>query len=139
MGLGRFLAFDGAGSLLFNAAFLIAGYVLKDQISAFLELLSAFGAQPPERDPGFDRALDRLEVPINGSASSIVCASPESTSIRSATARGRVTADRLRLAGSPRLAAQAQRVPGARVILIDELDARHAEIPRDREIILYCA
>ena len=30
-------------------------------------------------------------------------------------------------------------MPGARVIRIDELDARHAEIPRDREIVLYCA
>jgi len=30
------------------------------------------------------------------------------------------------------------RIPGARVIDVDELGDRQAEIPRDREIILYC-
>jgi rhodanese-related sulfurtransferase len=29
-------------------------------------------------------------------------------------------------------------VPGAIHLLPDELDARHGEIPRDREVVLYC-
>jgi rhodanese-related sulfurtransferase len=29
-------------------------------------------------------------------------------------------------------------IPGALHLSIDELDARHREIPREREIILYC-
>jgi rhodanese-related sulfurtransferase len=29
-------------------------------------------------------------------------------------------------------------IPGARVLGLDELDDRHTEIPRDRDIILYC-
>ena len=29
-------------------------------------------------------------------------------------------------------------IPGALHLSIDELDARHLEIPREREIILYC-
>ncbi len=30
------------------------------------------------------------------------------------------------------------RIPGAQILGLDELDTRHEEIPRDREIILYC-
>ena len=29
-------------------------------------------------------------------------------------------------------------IPGALHMTIDELDARHHEIPREREIVLYC-
>ncbi len=29
-------------------------------------------------------------------------------------------------------------IPGARLISLDEIDARHGEIPRDRDVIVYC-
>jgi membrane protein DedA with SNARE-associated domain/rhodanese-related sulfurtransferase len=30
-------------------------------------------------------------------------------------------------------------IPGARLITLEEIDARHAEIPRDRDVIVYCS
>ncbi len=139
MGLGRFLAFDAVGALLFNAAFLIAGYALKDQIQAFLDFLSAIGAQ-------------LLTVILASIAVWIAWKFYQRQRFLHLLRVARIDVDTLgdMLAGeSPpivydlrdrfSLAAQAQRVPGARVIRIDELDERHAEIPRDREIILYCA
>ena len=30
------------------------------------------------------------------------------------------------------------RIPGARVMTLEEIEARHEEIPRDRDIVLYC-
>ena len=36
------------------------------------------------------------------------------------------------------LESDGRRVPGARVIGLEDLERRHTEIPRDREIVLYC-
>ncbi len=32
-----------------------------------------------------------------------------------------------------------RRIPGAKVVRLEDLEARHEEIPRDREIVLYCS
>jgi rhodanese-related sulfurtransferase len=32
-----------------------------------------------------------------------------------------------------------RRIPSAEVMNLEDLDARHEEIPRDREIVLYCS
>lgn len=139
MGIGRFLAFDGAGSLFYNATFLLAGFLLQNQIARFLELLTAFGA----------RLLNVILVSI---VLWIAWKYFERQRFLHRLRIARIDVDTLAglMAGEPppliydlrdRLALEAQgkRLPGARVIRIDELDARHAEIPRDREIILYCA
>jgi rhodanese-related sulfurtransferase len=34
--------------------------------------------------------------------------------------------------------ADPRRIPGATVMTVDEVDSRVAELPREREIILYC-
>jgi membrane protein DedA with SNARE-associated domain len=139
MGIPRFLAFDAGGALIFNGTFLLAGYLLQEQIARFLELLSAFGT----------RLLTVILVSI---VLWIVWKYYQRQRFLHLLRIARIDVDTLggllesetppiiydlrdRLA----LEAQGQRVPGARVIRIDELDARHAEIPRDREIILYCA
>ena len=31
-----------------------------------------------------------------------------------------------------------QKIMGAQIVSLEEIDERHSEIPRDREIILYC-
>lgn len=30
-------------------------------------------------------------------------------------------------------------IPGARLIAFEDIDARHAEIPRERDVIVYCS
>ena len=139
MAYGRFLLFDAVGALLFNGAFLAAGYLLRDQIEGFLAILSAVGTRLISfigvsivlwiawkfwQRQRFLRLLriaridvDTLGALLEGEAPPMVYDLRDRLAIES----------------------RAQRLPGARVIRIDELDARHAEIPRDREIILYCA
>lgn len=139
MGIGRFLAFDAAGALLFNSAFLGAGFLLQDQIARFLTLLEAFGARLFSFILGSlvvwiawkvwqrQRFLKRLRfarIDVDALAAMLASDAPPLVF----DLRDRLT-----------LAARAERVPGARVIRIDELDRRHEEIPRDREIVLYCA
>lgn len=139
MGIGRFVAFDAAGALIFNGAFLLAGYLLRDQIEGFLALLAAFGTRLATvigisivvwiawkfyQRQRFLHLLRVARIDVDTLGSLLASDAPP------------IVYDlRDRLA----IEAQAQRVPGARVIRIDELDARHAEIPRDREIVLYCA
>lgn len=139
MAYGRFIAFDAAGALLFNGAFLLAGYLLRDQIEGFLAILSAFGARLISfiavsivlwiawkfwQRQRFLHLLRIARIDVDALGALLEGEAPPM-----------VYDLRDRLA----LESQAHRLPGAKVIRIDELDARHAEIPRDREIILYCA
>ncbi|MEZ4333727.1 MAG: VTT domain-containing protein [Myxococcota bacterium] len=139
VGLGRFLFFDGIGALLFNGTFLIAGALLHDQIERFLEVVAAFGLRLVtvvgvsvvawiafkfwERQR-FLRLLRTARIDVDTLAGLLESGMPPAIY----DLRDRLT-----------LAAQPMRVPGARVIRIDELEGRHGEIPRDREIVLYCA
>ena len=139
MAYGRFLLFDAIGALLFNGAFLAAGYLLRDQIEGFLAILSAVGARLISfigvsivlwiawkfwQRQRFLRLLRIARIDVDTLGALLEGERPPA-----------VYDLRDRLA----IESRAQRLPGARVIRIDELDARHAEIPRDREIILYCA
>jgi len=139
MGIGRFLAFDAVGALIFNLTFLAAGYGLRTQIEGFLALLSAFGTRLVTvilaslvvwigwkffQRRRFLRQLRiaRIDVGTLGS----MLASDEPPIVYDL--RDRLSLER-----------EGARVPGARVMRIDEVEARHAEIPRDRDIVLYCA
>lgn len=139
LGLGRFLLYDGIGALLFNGAFLVAGALLREQIQRFLEVVSAFG-------------MRLVTLILVSSVLWIAFKFFERRRFLSLLRTARIDVDtlgRLLESGTPplvfdlrdRLALDAQpaRLPGARVIRIDELEGRHAEIPRDREIVLYCA
>jgi len=135
----RFLAYDSAGALVYNGAFLLAGFGLQTQIEGFLALLRAFGTQ----------LLSFILVSL-----AVYVAWKAFQRQRFLRHRGveRVDADTLakRLAGDTppavydlrdrfALEADARRVPGARVIRTRDLVARAAEIPRDRDVVLYCA
>ncbi|MBK7951454.1 MAG: VTT domain-containing protein [Deltaproteobacteria bacterium] len=139
MGIARFLAFDAIGAFIFNLTFLAAGYVLKTQIEGFLALLSVFGTRLASvivvsiavwiawkylQRRRFLRLLRIARIDVDALDRLMAGDSPPAVY----DLRDRFT-----------LESQQGRVPGARVIRIDELEARHAEIPRDREIILYCA
>lgn len=139
LGLARFLVFDGIGALAFNAFFLLAGYLLENQIARFLDAVQAFGAQLFTfvlatiavwiawkffQRQRFLRLIRVARIDVEGLAAMLASERPPLVfDLR----------DRLSLE------AQAKRLPGARVIRLDELAARHAEIPRDRDIVLYCA
>ncbi|MBY0401544.1 VTT domain-containing protein [Myxococcota bacterium] len=139
MSLVRFLVFDSVGALLFNLTFLAAGYGLKAQIEAFLGILSVFGARLATvivvsivcwiawkffQRRRFLRLLHTARIDVGTLGEMLASETPP------------IVYD---LRDRFSLASQGGRVPGARLMRIDELESRHAEIPRDREIVLYCA
>jgi membrane protein DedA with SNARE-associated domain len=134
---GRFLFFDSLGSLIWIGTFTSIGYVFSDQ----LELVAAYTARTGTglilltigliagwigwKFIQRERFLRKLKV---------MRMTPEELQERLRAGEEVLLVD-LR----SRLKADIELVPGALRISSEELAARHAEIPRDREIILFCS
>jgi membrane protein DedA with SNARE-associated domain len=134
----RFLAWSVPAALIWSGSFLALGALLREQVDRFLELLATFGgwlglvlvgslalyvAWKAYRRQQFLHALRIARVTPEEVRGLIETGEPPLIlDLR----------DRLQLEGDGRT------IPGARVIRLDELEDRHHEIPRDREIILYC-
>jgi membrane protein DedA with SNARE-associated domain len=139
MSPARFLLLDGSGSLLWTATFMGVGFLLRTQLEEAAQALSRFGA--------------RLGVVMG-----IVVAAyaafqwrerrKKLDSLREARVTPEEVMDLMRageplvfldLRGKKDVEAHPLRLPNAIHFTIDELEARHEEIPRDREIVLYCS
>jgi len=138
MRLGRFLLYDGAGAFLWAAAFLGLGYVF----SAQLEKVAAYALQ-----------LGSWLVVLLGGALAgylgwkyverqrflrelrIARITPDELLARLDTGEPIVVVD---LRHRMEFEADGEKVRGALHFEPEELDARHPEIPRDREVVLYC-
>lgn len=138
MPLLPFLVFDGIGAVLYNVVVIGIGYVLHDQL---------------DRVVGWFRALGSAAVPLVVGAVVtfwIWRLVQKQRIIRSLRAR-RLTPEALRLrldSGEPfsivdlrttiAYEVTRQTLPGAIRMDPEELEARHGEIPRDCDIVLYC-
>ncbi len=134
----RFLAWDAAGSLLWSASYLLVGYVFSPELDrlghyarrlgAGLALLLAvalalyIGYKYRQRQ----RFLRDLRI---------ARISPEELLEKMKRGEEIVVVD---LRGSAEFEVEPSRVQGAIHMLPEELDARNQEIPRDRDVILYC-
>jgi len=133
---GHFLLFDGLGASLWSAAYLAAGYVFSEQLETigalalrmgsglFLLVLAIaalwIGWKYVQRRR-FLRALDIARI------------TPEEVRDRLSAGEDLFIIDlRSRLSEYPEL------IPGAVRFSPDELSAMQAELPRDRDIILFC-
>jgi membrane protein DedA with SNARE-associated domain len=138
MGVPRFLLWDAAGALVWAGACLAVGYAFSSQLERVAELASGLGSRLAAllgaalvlylawkyvQRRRFIRqiAIDRI--------------APEELRRRLDAGEDVVIVD---LRHSVEFEADRAMVPGAIHLLPDELDARHAEIPRDREVVLYC-
>lgn len=134
----RFLAFDAAGAALWAAAYLALGYLFSDQLEAVAELAPRLGggliailagalalylAWKYVQRRRFLRSLRVARI------------SPEELKQRLDSQEALVVVD---LRHSLDFEADPHRVPGALHMTPDELERRHAEIPRDRDVVLYC-
>ena len=139
MSLSRFLVLDGIGSLLWSFAFLSAGFILRHQLEEAAEWIARLGSgvgaiigaalaayaliQMRERR----RYLKRLrEARIT----------PEEVLTRLQSGETMFIVD---LRASEEVDATGLMLPGALRLTLADLEERHEEIPRDREIILYCS
>lgn len=138
MSLARFLAFDVPGALLWSAAFVVPGYMLRDRLSGALDLVSGFGSglaliascvlasYIAWKYQKRRRFLSSLRV------SRML---PEELK-RAIDAGEKVAIIDLRDGFSREF--QAVQIPGAQVMAVEDLDVRHDEVPRDRDVVLYC-
>ena len=136
--LPRFLAFDLPGALLWSVAFIIPGYLLRDQVGVAMDLMARFGT-------GIGSAVVTILV---GYAAwkfwhrqrvlrSLRIARMLPEELKQALDGGSaVTVVDLRDAISVEY--MPHRIPGARIMSIDDIETRHHEIPRDHDIVLYC-
>lgn len=138
MRLSRFLLWDVAGSLLWGGAYLAVGYVFSAQLERVAELLASLGGGLLALLAGVialyllwkyaQRRRFIREI-------AVARITPEELRRRLDAGEDVVVVD---LRHSMEFEAEPATVPGAIHLLPDELDARHGEIPRDREVVLYC-
>lgn len=139
IGAGRFLLADGAGSLLYGACFILLGYFFSSQIQQIGAALASIGGS----------ALGLMAALV---AAYLGFKFWQRRRLLRELRMARITVDELRRkqeAGENlvildlRSAAAVEQDPlliqGAMHLTMDEIERRHHEIPRDRDIIVYCS
>jgi len=137
--VGRFLFFDGCGSLLYGGAPLFAGYLFSNQIDQIVAALAHVGG-------------GALGLMIGLVALYIAYKYWQRWSLLRELRMARITVAELRqklddgenpfildLRSSIELERDPAIIAGAVHVVLDELEARHREFPRDRDIIVYCS
>jgi membrane protein DedA with SNARE-associated domain len=139
MPLARFFLFDALGALIWSSTYLTVGYIFSDSLelllmqggrvgATFLALLAAaclaFLAWKFARRRRFLGELRHARI------------TPEELRAKMERGEDVVLVDLRHLLS---LEADPQLIPGAKWIDPDSLDLHAADLPRDREIVLYCA
>jgi membrane protein DedA with SNARE-associated domain len=133
---GRFLLFDSLGSLLWIASYVAVGYVFSDQLELALLYAMRMGS-------GF------VVLVVCALAAWISWKLVERRRFVKSVNVARISAQQLRSmldAGldvaivdvRSRITRATNSIPGALQIPIEDLPTRHLEIPRDRQIVLFC-
>ncbi len=135
----RFLFYNGLGALLWTVAFIAPGYLFSDQLEQIAEQAARFGGS--------------FVVLIVGALALYIAYKYIHRQLLLRELRiARITADELKqlmddgqkvmivdLRQPLDIQVDPYSIPGARRIAVEELEQRHHEIPRDRDVILYCA
>lgn len=138
MPLARFLAFDGAGAFIWVLAFVTPGYVFADQLHLVLEWATGLGGSL------FAIAVGALALYLGLKYWArwrfmhdlrVRRIDPVVLHARIEAGEHVVVVD---LRHAMEVEASPQRIPGSLHIPFEDLDLRLAEIPPDREIVLYC-
>jgi membrane protein DedA with SNARE-associated domain/rhodanese-related sulfurtransferase len=137
--MGRFLLFNGAGALLWSLCFLMLGYVFSNQIGYVAELSVRFGKTATAIIAlglgGYlfykywhrQRLLRALRV-----------ARISATELKQLMDEGHQSVV-IDLRGALDHIADPYTIPGALRISAEQLEERHRDIPRDRDVIVFCA
>ena len=135
----RFFFFDGLGSLLYSACFILLGVLFSHQLEQVIEALAGLG-------------VSALALMVGLAALYIGYKYYQRQRLLKELRMARITVDelhqQLESGENPiildlRSAAELERdrslIRGARHMTMEELKLRQHEIPRDRDIILYCS
>jgi membrane protein DedA with SNARE-associated domain/rhodanese-related sulfurtransferase len=137
--IGRFFLFNGVGSLLWSFSFLLLGYLFTDQIGYVAEQAVRFGKT----------ATIIITIALGGY---LLYKYLHRQKLLRDLRVARITPTELKqlidnghkslvvdLRGALDHVADPYTIPGSLRISAEELERRHHEIPRDRDIILFCA
>ncbi|HVQ30281.1 MAG TPA: VTT domain-containing protein [Vicinamibacteria bacterium] len=138
MPLSRFLLWDALGALLWSGAYFLVGLAFADQIETVAERAAAYGGRlvvglltvfalwllyKYAQRQRFIRSLRVARI------------TPLEVKQRMDAGEPLVVVD---LRGPLDFELEPQRVPGALRLSASDLETRHHEIPRDRDVVLYC-
>ena len=137
--LGKFLAYDALGSLLYGGVFLGLGYAFSEQLGrvggalaqlggwAIVLLCGLVGLYIAYKFIERQRVLHRLRI---------ARVTPEEVFQKLSAGEELVILD---LRSAAELKLDATRIRGAICMNVAEVELRHGEIPRDRDVIVYCS
>ena len=137
--LGWFLLFDGLGSLLYGVGFLLVGYLFSAQIERLISALDSV------RGSALVLLIGLIVVYIAYKfwQRQRLLQELRTARITAAELRKLVEAGEkpfiLDLRSAIELEQDPSIIAGAVHIVLDELEARHHEFPRDRDIVVYCS
>ncbi len=137
--VGRFLLYNGLGALLWTAAFVAPGYLFSDQLEWVAAQATRLGSS--------------LVVLVAGALALYIAYKYVHRQLLLRELRiARITPDELKqiladgrevvivdLRQSLDVEADPYTIPGAVRMAVEELEHRHHEIPRDRDVVLFCA
>jgi membrane protein DedA with SNARE-associated domain/rhodanese-related sulfurtransferase len=139
IGVARFFLFDGLGSLLYVGCFALGGVLFSRQLEQVLKALANLGS-------------GALAVVIGLAALYIGYKYYQRRRLLIELRMARITADELHrkletgesvvvldLRPNTELEQEPLLIRGALHMTLDELQLRHQEIPRDRDVVLYCS
>jgi hypothetical protein len=135
----RFLFFDTAGAIIWAGSFLLLGWIFSEQLELVAEYVAQFG--------NFLLALIVFGIPaayvgIKYRQKRKFLRELEIARVLPQDVHAMMTAGEplaiIDLRHALDLLAHPAALPGAIHIAPEEFEARHIEIPRDRDIILYC-
>jgi membrane protein DedA with SNARE-associated domain/rhodanese-related sulfurtransferase len=137
--LGKFFLYNGLGAFLWTAAFIAPGYLFSDQLEYLADHAARFGGS---------LGIFVIGVLVLYIAYKYILRRRLLREMRIA----RITPEELKqmldegcevvivdLRRSADLEADPYTIPGAVRMAVEELELRHHEIPRDRDVILFCA
>lgn len=135
---GRFILWDGAGIAIWTATFTGLGYLLRNQLESLMATVETWGTS-------------LLHFVLAVVAIHLVYKLVRRWQIIYQFRMARITPEELKglldegeqvmivdLRHSLNVAGDPFVIPGAHPLAIDQLSDRHQELPRDREIVLYC-
>lgn len=135
----QFLLYNGSGALLWSLSFILPGYLFSNQLEAMAEQAARFGAS----------AVLLLSVSFAGYLAykflhrqwllrelRMARISPDELKRLMDDGQAVVVVD---LRGALDHEADPHTIPGALRMTAEELEHRHHEIPRDQDVILFCA
>jgi len=139
VGIQRFLLADGLGSVLYGGIFMCLGYLFSSQIQQVASALGNLGG-------GLVRLLIGLGVVYIGFKywqrqrilKELRMARITAVELRRRQEAGELLAI-LDLRSAAELARDPTLIPGAIHLAAEEVERRHQEIPRDREVVAYCS